>query len=143
MKRTATLLRLLLAAGALVVIATLVLGTRTRPAAPAPQSPAVATTPAAPPGQAGLRAYIDPETGQLGVPSPLPALPPEEKPGAEPVLHEEVLPDGSVMIDLKGTGVDYMVMQIDPKTGRRTTRCVDDPKQALQAPVSTPEPADR
>lgn len=143
MKRTATLLRLLLASGALVVIATLVLGARTRAVAPEPKVPVVATTPAAAPGQAGMRAYIDPETGQIGVPNPLPQLPPEEKPGAEPVLHEEVLPDGSVMIDLKGTGVDYLVMQIDPKTGKRTTRCVDDPKKAMQAPASTLQPADR
>ena len=89
-----------------------------------------------------MRAYIDPETGQIGIPSPLPEVP-EEKTGAEPVLHEERLPDGSYMVDLKGTGVDYMVMNIDPKTGKRTTQCVDDPKKALQAPVSTPQPADR
>ena len=132
MNRTATWFRLLLASGALVVIATLVL-----------DAPVAVSTPATTTGQAGMRAYIDPETGALGVPSPLPQLPPEEQPGAEPVLHEEVLPDGSVMIDLKGTGVDYMVMRIDPKTGKRTTRCVDDPKQALQAPASAPQPEDR
>jgi hypothetical protein len=142
MKRTATLLRVLLASGALVLIATLVLAARTRPAVHDSKAPVVAT-PAATPGQAGMRVYIDPETGQIGVPNPLPQLPPEEKPGAEPVLHEEVLPDGSVMIDLKGTSVDYMVMQIDPKTGKRTTTCTDDPKKALQAPASTPQPADR
>lgn len=94
-----------------------------------------ATAPA--PAQAGMRAYIDPETGTLGGPGPLPppsdeavkALGPETL--EEPV--ETVLPDGSVMLDLKGRGQEYSIMQLDAD-GQRVVRCVENPNTALQTP---------
>lgn len=84
---------------------------------------------------AGMRAYIDPETGQLGTPASLPPLSIEEKALLEPAQtpREVVLPDGSVMLELNGTGQEFTVMHLDA-AGNRTVQCV---QNAPAAVVST------
>ena len=59
-----------------------------------------------------MRAFIDPETGLITSTPPPGAIVPEEA-RPEPVLEQVTLPDGSVMMDLKGTLQDYMVLQLD------------------------------
>jgi hypothetical protein len=91
----------------------------------------------------GMRAFIEPETGMLGVPAVIPAPTPEEnasKTAEEPVLIH--MPDGSDMLDLRGTMQDYMVIQLDPN-GRQVMRCVEDPKAAQQTPPPAPQREDR
>jgi hypothetical protein len=85
-----------------------------------------------------MRAYLDPESGGVivGVPAPGEAIEPAQ---AAPELQEEVLPDGSVMLDLKGTGQEYMILQID-LAGERSVRCVQDPKPALETPAPAAKP---
>ena len=109
---------------------------------------AVAAAPAAPAGYralpgitqpapvvAGLMAFIDPETGQLTGPINGFTVPDDvARMFAAPVeLTPVTLPNGSVMLDLQGTMQDYYVLTIDPM-GRRTIRCVQNPRQA-QAPA--------
>src|SRR5262245_32880497 len=147
MRRTATAFHPLRFGGALVVIASICAWDGTQAceskstsacaakaataASAAVTAPAtVATTPAAAPtatapAEAGMRAYLDPESGGVivGVPIPGEEIAPEQAP---PQLQEEVLPDGSVMMDLKGTGQEYMILQVDA-AGERSVRCVQDP----------------
>ena len=108
---------------------------------PAPSSRApvqVAAVVTAKPMEAGMRAYLNPETGTIGAPAPGQNIPPSSATTDEPTLHEVTLPDGSVMVDLQGTLQDYMILQIDAK-GRKVMRCVPDPTEALK---STPAPAE-
>jgi len=115
-------------------------------AAPAPAAPVAASPASADPAQSasqaepGMRIHLDPETGTFG--GPLPPLT-EEAALLEPEVQEEpvqtVLPDGSVMVDLKGRGQEYFILQLDAN-GQRVVRCVQDPKTALQpAPSVKPE----
>ena len=122
----------------------------TAPATPAPTVPQAATststtTTGAAPAAAGMRAYIDPETGVLGGPGALPPLTEEEMKLLEPEVQEEpvetVLPDGSVILDLKGHGQEYFILQLDANA-QRVVRCVEDPKTALQSVPKT-QPEDR
>lgn len=109
---------------------------------------AVAAAPAAPAGYralpgitqpapvvAGLMAFLDPETGQLTGPINGFTVPDDvARMFAAPVeLTPVTLPNGSVMLDLQGTLQDFYVLSIDPM-GRRTIRCVQNPRQA-QAPA--------
>ena len=113
----------------------------TPPPAPA-AAPAPAAQPTGTPSDAGMRAYIDPETGLItSQPPPGQQLEPSEI-KQEPVLHEEILPDGSVMVDLQGTLQDYMVLQLDAN-GHLVMRCVEDPKAALETPPPAPQREDR
>jgi len=118
-------------------------------AAPAPAVPAAASPASAKPApnasqaEPGMRIHLDPETGTIGGPGPLPQLTEEEAVLLEPEVQEEpvqtVLPDGSVMVDLKGRGQEYFILQLDAN-GQRVVRCVQDPKTALQpAPSVKPE----
>ena len=118
-------------------------------AAPAPAAPVAASPASADPAQSasqaepGMRIHLDPETGTIGGPGPLPQLTEEEAVLLEPEVQEEpvqtVLPDGSVMVDLKGRGQEYFILQLDAN-GQRVVRCVQDPKTALQpAPSVKPE----
>ena len=103
-------------------------------------------TPDATPLDHGMRAFIDPETGQLGAPPVLPPLTPEEQArlnpdsGLQPI--QITLPDGSVMVNLMGTCQEYSVMQLGAD-GRKVVRCVHDPKTALQNPAPAPQREDR
>lgn len=120
-------------------------------AAVATSSP-VATAAAAPatkavaPGEAGMRAYIDPETGRIGM-APSPASVPDD---AFPILTDsgdglvnETLPDGSHRIDLQGRFQDYAVIRIGAD-GQRIISCVKNPKLVeREAPASTPQPEER
>ena len=118
------------------------------PATAAVAAPAaVAAAPAAPAGYralpgitqpapvvAGLMAFLDPETGQLTGPISGFVVPDDvARMFALPAdLTPVTMPNGSVMLDLQGTLQDYYVLSIDPM-GRRTIRCVQNPRQA-QAP---------
>jgi hypothetical protein len=118
-----------------------------RAASPAPRAahPAharVAPAPKAGPGQAGMRAFLDPETGTIGGP-PSAALGAVGAEMAGQVVEETAevvkLPNGGEM--LVNPPVDYVIMQIDAK-GHRVMRCVSDPKQAKAsgaAPATKPE----
>ena len=91
-------------------------------------------------GQAGMRIFRDPVTGEIG-PPPADAGAHMESaviPTDDAGLRQVRLPDGSYMVDLQGRYEESMVMQIDAN-GNRVVRCVDDPKKALQqkpTPVS-------
>jgi hypothetical protein len=146
--RTATVFGPLLVGGALVATTAVAWGNTANCASPptaksccaardaANPAPAAtaATTPA--PAQAGMRAYLDPETGLIGGMGPVDPAEVQDVQAA-PVLREEVLPDGSVMLDLQGTMQDYYIMQLDAD-GNRVVRCVQDAAKAL---AETPAPA--
>lgn len=111
--------------------------------APVPSSqvdPATDTSDLAP----GMRAYIDPETGQIGVPSVLPALTPEETAELQALQPpvETVLPDGSVMLELNGNCQDYFMIELDAN-GQKVTRCIQDPKAVTQTLPPAPQREDR
>ena len=107
------------------------------------KQPAVAA-PEARPAEAGMRAFLDPESGTLGVPPAQPLFAASDKtaPSSSEQPVQIVLPDGSVMMDLKGTCQEYVVMQLDAN-GRLSTRCVQDPAAAAALPNPTPQPQDR
>lgn len=108
------------------------------PLASAPSPLATRAFPALPgfsqpqPIVAGLMAFIDPETGLLTGPTGDLQVPDDLARTLAPqvTLTPVTLPDGSVMVDLQGTLMDYYVMTIDP-LGRRSIQCVQDPRQAL------------
>lgn len=95
----------------------------------------VATT-AVPQAEAGMRVYLDPETGTIGSMPPAEAMP--AAPGPEPKLELVTFPDGSAMVDLKGTGQEYFILQLDA-AGNRTVLCTQDPKN-VTAPVAPAAP---
>jgi len=104
-------------------------------AACAPSATAAPTAALPAPAEAGMRAYLDPETGVIGgLPATLEPAGTEGVQAIEPVLREEVLPDGSVMMDLQGTMQEYFLIQLDAD-GNRVVRCVQDPAKALATPV--------
>jgi hypothetical protein len=86
------------------------------------------------PMDAGMRAYIDPETGLVtSVPPPGAIQPTAEQPEVEPVQIR--LPDGSYMLDMKGSNVEYMVIKRDAD-GKPVVECTKDPKAATAAPAA-------
>lgn len=98
-------------------------------------------------GEMGMRIFRDPESGQIGVPptpEALAAVAESDQNEDMNGLQQVTLPDGSVMVDLKGRFQESMVMQIDAN-GHRVESCVRDPKQALsKAPVAAaPQREDR
>jgi hypothetical protein len=97
------------------------------PATPA-AAPALPAARTAPPTQAGMVVAIDPETGQLGMPSPeqlaelgmtSPFLLNESADGLVETQH----PDGSVSIDLEGRFQDYAVARLG-RDGKPVFGCV-------------------
>jgi hypothetical protein len=106
--------------------------------------PATAATAGA--ADAGMRAFIDPETGTLGVPSPLPALTSEESKYIDGQIQQDpvetVFPDGSARLELNGHGQEYFIMQLD-ENGKPVARCVQDPKTALEKAPAPTQPKDR
>jgi hypothetical protein len=109
-------------------------------AAPKPTAPAVQRLP----GTAGLRAYIDPETGTFGAPSPevLRAEAANRNLQAvEETAQVVVLPSGAEM--LVGGPPDYVVAQRDAN-GKLVIRTVTDPRQArASGAVPATQPVER
>lgn len=105
--------------------------------APAPAVPAPAA-----PADAGMRAYLDPESGTIVGMPPAGAVAPaaELVPGG--IAVETVLPDGSVMLELNGSADQYYVLQLDAE-GNRVVRCVQDPDTLPPVAPATPAPAER
>jgi hypothetical protein len=117
--------------------------THAKPAAPK----AAATTPKAlptVPGTAGMVITIDPESGAIVPPTAeqMARLSPAEQTGlmrTSEGLAEVRLPDGSVMVDLRGRFLEYSVVRLDP-LGRPRLHCVND-ADVLRALLATRAPA--
>ena len=110
----------------------------TVPVASTTQQTAAATQPTTAPMDAGMRAYIDPETGQLtSVPPPGTVEPTR----TEPELLQVRLPDGSFMLDQKNAPEDYLILKLDAN-GNKVVECSQDPTKALQTPPA-PKREDR
>jgi hypothetical protein len=114
-------------------------------ATPAALEPvATAAAPSAP-ASAGMRAYLDPETGVIG-PMPRSAAEAAELDAVGGELPDPIeirRPDGTVLLDLQGHMQEYYVVQLDAN-GKRVVRCVSDPKLALEAPPApAPQPEER
>jgi hypothetical protein len=107
-------------------------------------APITAAQPAAPaPAEAALKAYIDPETGELSsAPVRSGAVPLGVQPTARPErLPEITLEDGSVMVHLQGHFEESTVLTID-ENGRRVMTCTQHPGEIHAhdpAPVQTRE----
>ena len=106
---------------------------------------AAATSSKAEPGQAGMRAYIDPETGTFGPPTAEQAA----LAGQDIIvdsgegLVEERMPNGAVKIDLQGQFQDYVVVRLDA-SGHRIVSCVKNPKLTLpNGPAPAVAPVER
>lgn len=111
---------------------------------PAPPAPAAKATPpaapaaTAPAGTLGLMAFLDPETGLLTGPIGQLVPPADQQAAAANVLLESVrTPSGGWLLDLKGTGMEFYVLQVDA-FGRRYVSCVQDVRHV---PVLLPRPA--
>ncbi|HYM80970.1 MAG TPA: hypothetical protein VEY91_06110 [Candidatus Limnocylindria bacterium] len=93
--------------------------------------------------EAGMRAYINSETGELGAPSELQRRIPATVPLHDHSLEQfevQRLPDGSLMVDTKGLLEEYAIMKIGPD-GKRILTCVSHPHATLPsavAPASAP-----
>jgi len=165
MKTAATPLRpLLLTLGALVAILAVAWSVSARMQAPAPaageqlasqsavtEAPAVAVASEAPaatpqaavgaPGAAGLKAYVDPESGTLTSTPPRSATPLAASELVRPDRLPEVqLEDGSYMVRLDERFEESVVMTIDAN-GRRVMTCTQHPGEvhAHAAPADTRE----
>jgi len=115
-------------------------------AKPAPVATAVAALPAKKhaPAEAGMRAFIDPETGRIGM---MPAIVPDDGSmilnDSDEGLSVQVMPNGSKLVDLQGRFQEYAVVQIG-RDGKPLFRCVHDPKLIeREAPAPTPLPEER
>ena len=92
-----------------------------------------------PVGSAGLRAYMDPETGSMTTVQPVGMEPVEIDPNndSDVGLQQVQLPAGrGVMIDLQGRYQEYMVVRLDA-CGHRVFNCEKNPA-ILKAMMSTP-----
>jgi len=124
--------------------------TTTRKAKPAVQkATGVAVTPVAAkpaPASAAMRIYRDPDTDTpvgLQARALIPYVEPQVMAVGQPVL--KVHPDGSLEMEMNGTGEETAIMSIAPN-GTLQLRCVQAPsKQAKAAPVapSVPQPEER
>jgi hypothetical protein len=96
-------------------------------------------------GEAGMRIFKDPETGEIGPPSAENAAIIARDAGPEvdvtklPVVQ---LPNGGYELLIDGKNEDAMIMQIDAK-GNRVVRCVQDQKAALKQTPQAPAREDR
>ena len=100
--------------------------------------PQVAPAPRLAPTEAGLRAFLDPETGTIGGPTSPEML--AKAVGATTGAPDEStwvvrLPNGAE--ELMGAPPSYVIAQIDSH-GRRVIRSVTDPRQALRKGVPSP-----
>jgi hypothetical protein len=91
------------------------------------------SAPAASPGEAGMRIFLDEETGQItSTPSPEQAASLAGSIESLPEsLPERVNADGSVGVDLQGYFQEYAVVQLDAN-GHRVVECVPNPQEALR-----------
>ena len=106
--------------------------------------PATPGAKAVAPGSAGMVVAIDPETGQLGMPTPgqMRALAPAEAAAlnlSDQGLVEFAGPEGAVGINVNGRFQAYYVVRIGPD-GKKIVTCVDDPV-ALKKALEQPQPA--
>lgn len=115
-----------------------------RAATVAPQAPATTPAPVVQPapvaGSLGLMAFLDPETGMLT--GPIGDLVPpvdQRAASANVLLTPERRPNGAWLLDLKGTGMEHYMIQIDP-LGNRRVFCVQDARHvhALAPPPAAP-----
>ena len=98
---------------------------------------------AQPPGTAGMVVGIDPETGELGMPTPeqlqkISDAQQNQVDHSSAGLVEVHHPDGSVSIDLQGRFQEYETVRVGPD-GKLTYRCVDGEENAKRA-VAAPAP---
>jgi hypothetical protein len=98
-----------------------------------------------PPATAGMVVGIDPETGQLGMPTPeqmqkLSESQQYQMDHSAAGLVEVHHPDGSVSIDLQGRFQEYETVRVGPD-GKLIYRCVDGPENAEHALESPAPPA--
>jgi hypothetical protein len=99
-------------------------------------------------GGAGLRAFIDPQTGQLRQPTPeelatWTKAAREELSRAVESLQPTVLPDGTLALDLQGLFMQDLVVTRRPD-GSLSTQCVPDSEREVAfaaPPQTTPKPA--
>jgi hypothetical protein len=156
MKGTAVHLRAWLLSVGVLAVASVALGSESQPAAPAGcpaagtlakatvtpgQTAVVAETPSAAPAEAGMRAFIDPETGTISS-QPVGAEKVEvQNPEVQKERVVKVLANGTVVVDVAGLFEEYSIIQLDPN-GRRVASCVQ--RDAVSKTLkSTPEPEDR
>jgi hypothetical protein len=106
-----------------------------------------ATGTAARPGEAGMIVGIDPETGQIGLPTAEQRQALDEEASRQPNLSrstvglvEERLPNGTVRVSLDGRFQEYATVRIGPD-GKKIYGCVDDPSGLLSEPVPAQPPA--
>ena len=104
------------------------------------QSPEV-TPPGPPPddvptqGAAGMRVFLDPQTGRLIVP---PQLPPQALGALEQAmlrrddsgLAQQILPNGAILVHLQGRFHNVAVARIEPEGDVSTTHCVTSSEKA-------------
>jgi hypothetical protein len=100
----------------------------------------VATQPTTAPMDAGMRVYLDPESGQITSIPPADAVLPADLP-VEAEMQQVRLPDGSYMLDSKNGPQDYLIMKLDAN-GKKVVECTQDPTKALQTPPA-PQREDR
>jgi hypothetical protein len=95
-------------------------------------APVPAVTPAPGHGSLGLMAFLDPETGMLTGPIG-DLVPPADQRAASAnvVLTPMQRANGAWLLDLKGTGMEHYVIQIDP-LGNRRVYCVQDPRHTTE-----------
>ncbi|MGH9398920.1 MAG: post-PEP-CTERM-1 domain-containing protein [Thermoanaerobaculia bacterium] len=106
--------------------------------------PAIDPPPATQP-RAGLRAFRDPETGELRAPTPgesaaLARAEAETAPAEEPIFEVIVHPDGMKTVDLRGAFAASIVVTRNPD-GSLTLRCVSAGPRAGDAAPARPSPA--
>jgi len=89
----------------------------------------------------GLMAFLDPESGRLTGPIGNLQVPMDQLQTAisPESLVPVTMPDGSVMLDLRGTLQDYVILQVDA-FGHSRMQCVTDPRLATPF-VSLPAPS--
>src|SRR6185295_11916788 len=109
----------------------------------APAAPATGGTVLAPrpPATAGMVVGIDPETGQLGMPTPeqmqkLSELQQPQVDHSAEGLVEVHHPDGSVSVDLQGRFQEYATVRVGPD-GKLIYQCVDGAENAKRAVKSS------
>ena len=92
-------------------------------------TPAPSAAGQVPPGTAGMRVFLDPQTGRVIAPD---QLPPEALSALEQAmlrrdakgLTQRTLPNGAVLVDLQERFHNFAVATIGPGGGVSTNRCV-------------------